>query len=124
MSAKLKLKRAGLTGTNPFTTHGSCYADIKKGPFGSFALETTDFQAAATATQVATMSNPTTNGSFSTGTLNASGRAAINKYGWTQLRVRFSQDDNNDNNDDTVNFYSGNNATPANRPVLEVTYQQ
>ena len=55
--------------------------------------------------------------------LNPSGLAAINKYGYTQIRLRFSLDDNNDDNDDFIKFYSGDNATPSNRPVLEVTYQ-
>ncbi len=122
ISATLKLKRGGLVGTNPFTTHGTCFADIKTGAFGANAVENGDFQAAATAAQVASMSNAAANGDLSTGALNAAGLAAVNKVGLTQMRVYFSVDDNNDNGDDFVGFYSGDNGTAANRPVLEVMY--
>ncbi|MBI4830101.1 MAG: hypothetical protein HY801_00795, partial [Candidatus Lindowbacteria bacterium] len=122
ISSTLKLKRGGLVGTNPFTTHGTCFADIKTGAFGANAVENGDFQAAATAAQVASMSNAAANGDLSTGALNAAGLAAVNKVGLTQMRVYFSVDDNNDNGDDFVGFYSGDNGTAANRPVLEVMY--
>ena len=122
-SATLRLVRGSLTGTNPFTTHGSCLADIVSGAFGGAnALAAGDFQAAATATGVATMSNPAANGSASTGSLNAAGLAAINKTGRTQLRLAFTLDDNDDTGSDYVGFYSGDNATAANRPTLTVTY--
>ncbi|HEX4955473.1 MAG TPA: S8 family serine peptidase [Thermoanaerobaculia bacterium] len=123
-AATLRLVRGTLSGTNPFGTHGSCVADIITGGFGgSTAFAIGDWQAAATATSVATMSNPTTNGAASTGTLNASGRAAINKTGTTQLRVYFTLDDNDDLGFDYIGFYPGENATQANRPQLTVTYQ-
>ena len=119
----LRLRRGGLTGTNPFTTHGACWADIVSGSFsGSATLQTGDFQAAATATQVASMSNPAANLDWSTGNLNAAGLAAVNKTGLTQLRVYFNTDDNDDNGADYLGFYPGNNGTAANRPQLVVTY--
>lgn len=122
-SATLRLVRGTLSGTNPFGTHGSCVADIVTGGFGgSTAFANADWQAAATATNVATMSNPTANGSASTGSLNAAGLAAINKTGTTQLRLGFTLDDNNDNGYDYIGFYAGENATAANRPQLTVTY--
>jgi hypothetical protein len=68
------------------------------------------------------MSNPTSNGSQSIGALNAAGRAAINKTGITQMRVYFAVDDNDDGGSDAIGFYSAENSTAANRPVLEVTY--
>lgn len=124
LSATLSLTGGGLVGTNPFTTHGTCYADIVTGSFGGDpALQAGDFQAAATATQVATMSNPLPSGVVSSGALNAAGLAAINKAGITQMRIYFSLDDNDDNADDYAGFYSGEAGNPANRPVLEVTYQ-
>jgi hypothetical protein len=123
-AATLRLVRGTSLGTNPFTTHGSCVADIVTGGFGgSTAFAVSDWQAAATATSVATMSNPTANGAASTGTLNASGRTAINKTGTTQLRVTFTLDDNDDLGYDYIGFYPGENATLANRPQLTVTYQ-
>lgn len=122
-SATLRLVRGTISGTNPFTTHGSCVADIVTGGYGgSSAFAITDWQAAATASNVATMSNPATNGAASTGTLNAAGLAAINKTGTTQLRLTFTLDDNDDLGYDYIGFYAGENATVANRPQLTVTY--
>lgn len=125
VSATLRLRRGAASGTNPFGTHGACYADIKGGTgfSGSVALQTGDFQAAADATQVATMSNPAANGDWSTGVLNATGRGFVNKTGKTQLRVYFALDDNDDAGNDYIGYYSGNDSTAANRPVLEITYQ-
>ena len=124
VSATLQLKRASIVGTHPFTTHGTARVDIHNSGFGgSSTLAPGDFDAPATATQVTALSNPTTNGALSTGTLNAAGRAAINKTGTTQFRVYFSTDDNDDNSADYVSFYSGNNGTAANRPQLIIQYQ-
>ena len=122
-SATLRLMRGTSSGTNPFTTHGSCVADIVTGGFGgSTAFAIADWQAAATATSVATMSNPTANGTASTGNLNAAGLAAINKTGTTQLRLTFTLDDNDDLGYDYIGFYPGENATNNNKPQLTVTY--
>jgi serine protease AprX len=122
-SATLRLVRGTISGTNPFTTHGSCVADIVTGGFGgSTTFATADWQAAATATSVATMSNPTATGSASTGNLNAAGLSAINKTGTTQMRVTFTLDDNDDVAYDYIGFYAGENATTSNKPQLTVTY--
>jgi hypothetical protein len=49
LSSTLRLRRGTLSGTNPFTTHGTCWVDVQTGGFsGSTALETGDFQAIAT----------------------------------------------------------------------------
>ena len=64
---------------------------------GNVALSTFDFQAAATANAVCTLS----------------------------VRVAFTFDDNDDNDDngaDYIGYYSSNNATAANHPQLVVTY--
>jgi len=122
-SATLRLVRGTSLGTNPFTTHGSCVVDIVTGGFGgSTAFAITDWQAAATATSVATMSNPTANGSASTGTLNAAGLTAVNKTGTTQLRLTFTLDDNDDLGFDYIGFFAGENTTTSNKPQLTVTY--
>jgi hypothetical protein len=73
--------------------------------------------------QAASLSNATSNGTWSEGSLSASGRAAIDKTGTTQLRVYFNLDDNDDNGNDYLGYYSGNNSTSGNRPQLVVTYQ-
>ncbi len=122
-AATVQLRRGSLTGTNPFGTHGSCQLAIVTGAFGGAnALANADFQNAATVNNVGTLSNPAANGATSTSTLNAAGRAAINKTGRTQFRAAFTLDDNDDTGNDYIGFHSGNDATAANRPILVVTY--
>ncbi len=124
LSATLRLRRGTSSGSNPFTTHGTCQADVQTGGFsGSTTLQTGDFQATATAVQAASLSNAPSNGSWSEGSLNAAGLAAINKTGTTQLRVYFSLDDNDDGGNNYIGYYSGDNTIAANRPQLVVTYQ-
>ena len=124
LSATLRLRRGTVSGTSPFTTHGTCWADVQTGGFsGSATLQTGDFQAVATVSQAASLTNAATNGSWSEGSLNAAGLAAIDKTGTTQLRIYFSLDDNDDTGNDYIGYYSGDNATAANRPQLVVTYQ-
>jgi len=123
LSATLRLRRGTVSGTNPFTTHGTCQVDVQTGGLsGSTALATADFQALATVAQAASLSNAANNGDWSTGSLNAAGLAALDKTGTTQLRVYFTLDDNDDSGNDYVGYYSGE-ATSANRPQLVVTYQ-
>ncbi len=124
LSVTLRLRRGTLSGTSPFTTHGTCWVDVANGGFsGSTALAAGDFQAAATAVQAASLTNAANNGDWSTGSLNAAGLAALNKTGTTQLRVYFNLDDNDDTGNDYIGYYSGDNTTAANRPQLVVTYQ-
>lgn len=125
VSATLRLRRGTGVGNNPFATHGSLAVDLKGGTgfSNSATLQTGDFQATADATQVATMSVANANGDVSSGVLNATGLGLINKTGKTQFRVYFSLDDNDNTSADYIGWYSGNDATAANRPVLEVTYQ-
>ena len=122
-SATLRLVRGTISGTSPFTTHGSCTVDISSTGFGgSTTFANSDWQAAATATNVGTLSTPASNGSASTATLSAAGLAAISKTGTTQLRFTFTLDDNDDLGYDYIGFYAGENATTANKPQLTVTY--
>ncbi len=124
LSATLSLTRGTLSGTNPFTTHGACLVDISNGGFGgNTALAAGDFQAAATASSVATLSAANANLQVSSGSLNATGLNAINKTGTTQFRIRFTLDDNDDRGNDFIGYYSGENSTASRRPALVVTYQ-
>ncbi|HYU32995.1 MAG TPA: M14 family zinc carboxypeptidase [Thermoanaerobaculia bacterium] len=124
VSATLRLRRGTVSGTSPFTTHGTCWADVQTGGFsGSTTLQTGDFQAAATVVQATSLTNATTNGAWSEGSLSAAGLAAVSKTGTTQLRVYFNLDDNDDTGNDYIGYYSGDNTTAANRPQLVVTYQ-
>jgi CubicO group peptidase (beta-lactamase class C family) len=70
-------------GANPL------YVDIKTGTFGAAGIETSDWNAAATANAVATI--PTfSGGSANSANFNVAGLAAINRIGKTQLRLRFA----------------------------------
>ena len=121
-SATLRLKRGVLSGTSPFSTHGTCTVDISSAFGGATTFAGSDFQAAASSSGVASMSNPTTNGTFSTGALNAAGLAAVNKTGKTQFKVYFTLDDNDDLGSDYLGFYSGE-AASGNKPELVIVYQ-
>jgi hypothetical protein len=123
-AATLKLKRGGGIGTP--TTLSNLVADVKNAAAGfgtSLNLENADFEASATANAVVTLNYPATTNAWSTGNLNSSGLSAINKTGHTQFRVRFTADDDNDTADDYLGFYSGENASTTNKPVLVVVYQ-
>ncbi len=122
-SAAVKMKRSTLTGTDPFTTLGALNVDIVRGGFDSApAIGAADFQASADATQVATMSNPGANDAWSSGTLSNTGCDFISRGGTTQLRVAFATPTNSNATSDYVAWYSGNDATSANWPVLELSY--
>ncbi len=122
-SVILQLTRGGGFGTSPFTTHGALNVDVQSGAFsGNVALEASDFQAAATAVGVASMSSVSSNGQVSSGSFDAAGLAAVNKTGTTQARLYFTLDDNDDGGSDYAGFYSGSNSTANNRPRLVVTY--
>jgi hypothetical protein len=122
--ATLQVKRDVVQGTDPFTTHGTCRVDVRTGGFnGNTALEAADLQAAPTAANVATMSQPAANGSNSTGTLNAAGLGAINKTGVTQFRLAFTAGDDGDSSADYLQCNQANDGAIAKRPTLIVTYQ-
>ncbi len=124
-SATLKLKRAALSGTNPFTILGTCYADIRSGTgfSGSTVLESADFQNGnLDVLQTAIMSNAAATGALSTGGLNSVGLSAIDRIGTTQLRIYFATATNNNGTGDYISWFAGDDATAANRPILEVTY--
>ena len=94
--------------------------DIKNGTFGASALEKGDFQAAASASGVASLSRQDVDLGVSEGLLSGAGLSAINTAGLTQVRIRFGLDDDDDGLADRYGFYSGENATYA--PILEVTF--
>ena len=121
-SVALKIKKQGLVGTNPFTTHQGLKVDIRKPFFGAtLALVAGDFQAAASKSAVGTFGSTPVSGWYSV-KLNSSAYAYVNKTGTTQFRLRFLLDDNDDLGDDYVMFYSGNWSTAADRPLLIVQY--
>ena len=120
-SVKIKLRKQGSAGTNPFTTHGNVIVDIMKGSFGgNNALQTGDFQATASKSNAGTMANSAT--PWFTANLNKTAFSFINKTGVTQFRLRFTTDDNDDTGADYLKFFSGNTTALANRPLLEIKY--
>ncbi len=124
LAVTLRLRRGTVSGMNPFTAYGTCWVDVQSGGFsGSTALQPGDFQSVATAAQAASLTNAASDGDWSEGSLNAAGRAALNKTGTTQLRVYFTLEGKSLGGADYIGYYSGENSTPANRPQLVVTYQ-
>jgi uncharacterized repeat protein (TIGR01451 family) len=119
----LKIRRQGVIGGgNPITTFQGFMVDIKKGYFGTTALQTADFQTAASKTY----------GPFKPALSNSwysidltSGKNYINKVssysGLTQIRLRFKLDDNNNRTANYLSLYSGN-ASSSVRPQLIVEY--
>jgi len=121
-SVKIKIKKQGLVGTNPFTTHQGLLVDIRKPYFGTaLGLVASDFQATASKGSVGTFGTTPSAGWYSV-TLSSTARPYINKTGATQFRLRFLLDDNDDMGDDYMMFYSGDRSTEADRPVLVVQY--
>ncbi|MEM7584043.1 MAG: endonuclease [Acidobacteriota bacterium] len=123
-SATLRLRRGRVVGTNPFSTHGTCWVDVHSGGLGgSTALANGDFQAVASVARSASLSNAASNGDWSEASLDAVGLTAVDATGTTQLRFYFDLDDNDDGGTDTIGYYPGNHSNTANHPQLVVTYQ-
>jgi len=122
LSAVLKIKKQGLAGSNPFTTHQGLLVDIKKPYFGTgLALAAHDFQTIASKSAVGTFGTTASSGWYSVTLLNTA-YPYINKMGTTQFRLRFKLDDDNDNTADYMKFFSGNYGTATDRPVLVIEY--
>jgi hypothetical protein len=123
LAATLRLRRVGVIGTLPFSTHGGLLVDIRTGVFStSAALQAVDFKAAASGTAAARVSK-TAVANWHTATLGAAAQSYLNRGGRTQMRLRFAKDDNDDRGADVLSLASGN-AAAANRPVLEIRYSQ
>jgi hypothetical protein len=118
----LKVKKAGVVGTDPMNTHKSLVVDIKKGKFYTLpALQINDFQTKANKYEIGKFSKKLFSGWYKA-VLNSVTFPYINKTGRTQLRLRFLMDDNDNNVADILKLYSGN-AVKADRPQLIVRYQ-
>jgi hypothetical protein len=95
---------------------GALVGDVKTGTFGSATLEESDFQSAADATAAVTLTDE--GGGVYSGLLDAAGIAAINRTGKTEVRLRFTVDDDNDSTEDSLIFYDTTN-TPTLRISIE-----
>lgn len=121
VGASLSLRRGYSSVAGSF---GRLVADIKTGTFGTATLEITDFQAAASATDVIpSFPIPAVNEELTEGELASSSLNYISRTGQTQFRIRFQSATDNDSNGDILGFYSGENTT-ANIPILIVRYGQ
>jgi fibronectin type 3 domain-containing protein len=121
-AAKLKILKVNVVGTNPFTTHGTLWAAVRKGYFGtSIGLQASDFQASASASSAAKFV-PIPSTKWYRARMKSSTLVYIDRAGFTQFRLCFSLDDNDDNSSDFIKFFSGNEANKASRPKLEVFY--
>jgi CSLREA domain-containing protein len=119
--AKLKIKKQGLTGSDPFVTHTRLKIDMKKPFFGAVrGLGLDDFNALAGKSAIAAFNGTPTNEWYSA-KLSAAAYAYINRSGTTQFRLRFILDDDDDLSADFVSFLSGEAGTTA-RPVLVIKY--
>lgn len=122
VSAQVKIKRQGLVGTDPFTTHGVLQLQVINGAFsGSAALQAGDFSAAAGAGSVRDAVSALTS-SWYASNLSNTNLGYVNKYGITQFRLSFAKDDNDDMSADYMKFFSGDYATSGSRPQLIITY--
>ena len=120
-SAQVKIKRQGLTGVDPFTTHGNLLLDIRSGTFSNnIELKLGDF-AAASDTGTAQDKFSALTFSWYAASLSDVNLGFVNKYGVTQFRLRFSKDDNDDLHADYMGFFSGN-ASDSDQPQLSITY--
>jgi len=117
----VKVKKAGVVGTNPINTHNNLVVDIKRNKFFTLpALQANDFQAKPGKFKAGVFSKTLYSG-WHRAVLFKGAHAYINKMGRTQLRIRFLLDDNDDNIADILKLFSGN-AILANRPQLIVEY--
>lgn len=122
--AVLRIRRSGVVGGgNPLNAFQGFRVDVRKGSFGDAALAGGDFQAAANKS-VGPFAPALTNSWY---VLDLTGAAAyVNKAatgaGLTQIRLRFSLDDDNNSLANQVRFYSGNSTMVAYRPLLTVEY--
>jgi hypothetical protein len=109
-------------GGNPVTIFQGFMADVRKGMFGTSALQLTDWKTAPNKTYGPF--EPTLAGGWYSINL-TSGKAYINKLaassGLTQIRLRFKMDDDNNSVANYLSLYSGN-APAANRPQLIIEY--
>ncbi len=110
-----------MVGTSPFGTHGKLIADVRRGTFnGNLALESADFQAAASKSSAGTFGTVPVSGWYRSDLL-ATAYSKVNVKGHTQVRLRFATDDNDDAGADYLAFLCGN-AAAASRPQLIITY--
>ncbi len=117
----LQIKKSGGSTANLFSALGNIVGDIKKGTFGTSALEKTDFQAVPSKAGALVFTRCGSN-NWCTSTMGKANFGYINKTGPTQFRLRFAKDSNNNNAADIWYFFSGETLTGSIRPTLVIQY--
>lgn len=117
---RLKIKKQGITGSDPFLLLGPLQVDMRKPSFGMSALTLSDFNLTAGRTHTASFAALPVNNWYSA-SLNNRGKIYINRAGTTQFRLYFAKDDNDNNSADLIRLFSGD-APAASRPQLIIEY--
>ena len=120
IDATLKIRRLSTTGADPFASQGNILVDINNGTLDARALQSSDFQIAASLDSAGTILNSPVDNWYSA-TLGPSALPYINKAGITQFRLRFQESTDYNLQANTIKFYSGDAAT-NNRPTLQIDY--
>jgi hypothetical protein len=81
VSATVRLRRAGVFGSYPFQTHGTCRIEVGAVFGSSVDLQPSDFEAPAAVMGAGVLGAAAANGQWSEGSLAASGLGAINRQG-------------------------------------------
>lgn len=119
-SAQLKIRKQGIVGADPTGTHGSLFLEIRNGTFSNTAaLNVEDFSITANIGSTQDTFSATA-GDWYIADLSGINVGLVNRYGFTQFRLRFTRDDNDDMGVDYDRFFSGNSETD--QPELIVTY--
>jgi len=118
---RLRFKQAGMTGVDPFTTHGKLLADLCTGAYNDDPiLEFEDFNGVCGKNRAMTFGGNKV-GNWYSRSLNPLYFQYINLGGVTQFRLRFKLDDDNDFSADFLRLYNGD-AAEENRPQLVIGY--
>ncbi|GAB4543853.1 MAG: hypothetical protein Fur002_16520 [Anaerolineales bacterium] len=120
-TAYIQLKQMSSLGKNPLSAFGKLVVNLNTPAFGADrALASDDFGANPSFASIAgTFNAPVA--SWHTANLVSSARAAIDRDGVTQFRVRFTGGTNFNRRDEYILFASGNSPL-ADRPILYVEY--
>ena len=125
--AILTIKAQGITGIDPFNTHGNMLVDIcygsygYLGPFKIKALRSMDFQSPANLSSAAIIQNNAVGGWYWVN-FDPMVFPQVNLKGVTQFRLGFQLDDDDDRRDDYLSFFSGNYGVQSARPQLMIKY--
>ena len=122
VSATLKLKQKSIVGVNTLAVLGTLTADVRQPFFGTTSgLLAEDFSALPGMGTAATFDIANMGAYFKT-IFKTAALTQINKAGTTQVRLRFSIDDNNNLAANYVTLASGETALLAEKPTLIIEY--